>query len=241
MPIIRRVKRLATPRADDSSSPRRSCNKAFEMIIDMHFSVETLVIISLVLVLAMGWTEVRDWALAPCYWAVGTVKRAIAKEFTRESIEIQKSLATKVASHVKTDVYIFDDTGYFVNASIEMLNTVRHLKKDGRFTVLSATAQKVMKNNNEYLQFNTNKDEILVDTNSAVCCLVQLWNIDCSSSMMNFALCTMLISCVTQLMNLKTSSEILIPGNKVTKLLSHLPTLCRLVSKTLTLRRYLVT
>ena len=104
------------------------------------------------------------WFIAPCYWAIGVAKRSIAKEFTRESINIQKALAAKIASEFKTDVYVFDKTGFFCGADNKTFNDVRYLLKDGRYGVLSGAAQKIMKSSNEYLQFNTNKDNVGKDS-----------------------------------------------------------------------------
>ena len=77
---------------------------------------------------------------------------------------MQKALAAKIASEFKTDVYIFDETNYFCGADSKIFNDVSYLIKDGKYGVLSGAAQKVMKSSNEYLQFNTNKDNVNKDS-----------------------------------------------------------------------------
>ena len=104
-----------------------------------------------------------NWLLAPCYWAVGQAKRSIAKEFTRTNINYQKELAVKIASQFKNYVYVFDETNFFTCANSRCCDNIVYLVKDDKFEVLSRTAQVIMKNSNEYLQFNTNKDNVEKD------------------------------------------------------------------------------
>lgn len=112
----------------------------------------------------MGWAGIRDWFFAPCYWAVNSTKRSIAKEFTRASLNVQKRLARTVALNLKSDIYIFDESDYFRGAKEKLSDNIRYLELDGRYAVLSMAAQKVMKNSNEYKQFVTDVDDVTTDS-----------------------------------------------------------------------------
>ena len=56
-----------------------------------------------------------------------------------------------------------DESKYFVCADRRVFENIHYLTINGKYAVLSTTAQKVMKNKNEYLQFNTNKDNVAAD------------------------------------------------------------------------------
>ncbi|UHK03239.1 MAG: hypothetical protein FMFV1_gp4 [Hangzhou merodon fulcratus virga-like virus 1] len=89
--------------------------------------------------------------------------RNIARDFTRASITAQKRLAVKIAAHFVTDVYLFDESNYFANAEDGVVDGLRYKKKDGKYALLSISAQQAMRNRNEYLQFNTNTDDVACD------------------------------------------------------------------------------
>lgn len=59
-----------------------------------------------------------------------------------------------------TYIYIFDEIDNFRGAE----NTIRYFEKDGKVAVLSGTAQKVMRTSGEYLQFNTNVEDVSTDS-----------------------------------------------------------------------------
>lgn len=111
----------------------------------------------------MVWIEIRDWLFAPCYYVAGAAKRSIAKEFTRAYIQAQKRDANIVALARQVDVYVYDAAAYFVGARRERVGSISIVAKDGKLALLCPTIQLIMRDCNEYLQFNTNREDVCVD------------------------------------------------------------------------------
>lgn len=51
----------------------------------------------------------------------------------------------------------------FDGAAPAMHGTTRFVRRDGKIAVLSATAQKIFKDKNQYMQYNSNKDNVAID------------------------------------------------------------------------------
>uniref|UniRef100_A0A034VNC8 Nonstructural protein WIV domain-containing protein n=1 Tax=Bactrocera dorsalis TaxID=27457 RepID=A0A034VNC8_BACDO len=90
-------------------------------------------------------------------------RQNIAAEFTRASIKQQKQLAATLAQHFVNDIYIFDEINYFCDAIDCSYNSIRYKYKNGKFAVLSFAAQKTMRDCNQFLQFNDNKEDVSMD------------------------------------------------------------------------------
>lgn len=111
----------------------------------------------------MGWCDVRDWVFAPCYWLVGTTRRAIAREFVCETIRLQKRDAARVALVRQADVYVYDANHFFANARQESVDNIRYFIADDKLAVLSTVAQRIMRDSSEYLQYNIHKSDVHTD------------------------------------------------------------------------------
>ncbi|CAG9854400.1 unnamed protein product [Phyllotreta striolata] len=78
----------------------------------------------------------------------------VAVEFVRRSLDIQYDLAAEVKRAVKEPIYVFDASGTFKDARPIIVGHTRVLKTDdGKFGVLSESAQFAFAGVKDYLQF----------------------------------------------------------------------------------------
>lgn len=76
----------------------------------------------------------------------------LASKFTRKCIEIQLKMADSLKPFT-TKVYVFDSVDFFKNAEEHIYDGTRFRVRDGKYALLSGTAQSVFSDQNEYQQF----------------------------------------------------------------------------------------
>lgn len=78
-----------------------------------------------------------------------------SEAFVRKSLEIQYNLAVKVKSVLSKQIYVFDVSETFKNAETIIVEQIRVLKTaQGKYGVLSGSAQSAFSSSNEYQEFS---------------------------------------------------------------------------------------
>uniref|UniRef100_A0A0A9YLR6 DNA-directed RNA polymerase subunit beta n=1 Tax=Lygus hesperus TaxID=30085 RepID=A0A0A9YLR6_LYGHE len=91
----------------------------------------------------------------------------LAGDFTRRSLTLQRAHDATVVATIAKSVVIFDSTNFFSDAEQEIISGICVKKKNGKYAVLSDTAQAVFTDKNQYVQFTTNQEHIKI-TNEGV-------------------------------------------------------------------------
>lgn len=86
---------------------------------------------------------------------------SVGNEVTRHLILLQRERALIIAQTFVTDVYVFDQVGYFNVSELRRHETVYYHFKDGKFGVLEPAVQAAMRSSAQYLRFV--RDEVEQD------------------------------------------------------------------------------
>nr|QHA33765.1 hypothetical protein [Atrato Virga-like virus 6]QHA33769.1 hypothetical protein [Atrato Virga-like virus 7]QHA33773.1 hypothetical protein [Atrato Virga-like virus 7]QHA33777.1 hypothetical protein [Atrato Virga-like virus 7]QHA33781.1 hypothetical protein [Atrato Virga-like virus 7] len=84
---------------------------------------------------------------------------SVGNEVARNLILLQRERALIIAQTFVTDVYVFDQSGYFNVSEQRRHDTIYYLFKDGKFGVLEPAVQASMKNSKQYLRFVSDEVE----------------------------------------------------------------------------------
>lgn len=87
---------------------------------------------------------------------------SVGNDVTRHLILLQRERALVIAQTFVTDVYVFDQVGYFNVSELRRHDTVYYHFKDGKFGVLEPAVQAAMRYSKQYLRYV--QDEVERDT-----------------------------------------------------------------------------
>jgi len=77
-----------------------------------------------------------------------------SEQFVRYSIRYQLLLAQKVAEMCSTNIYVFEQNDFFeTETTVEMVEGIRTIVKDGHRAILSIVVKQVLKNEDQFLYF----------------------------------------------------------------------------------------
>ena len=77
-----------------------------------------------------------------------------SEQFVRYSIRYQLLLAQKVAEICSTNIYVFEQNDFFeTETTVEMVEGIRTIVKDGHRAILSIVVKQVLKNEDQFLYF----------------------------------------------------------------------------------------
>jgi galactose-1-phosphate uridylyltransferase len=77
-----------------------------------------------------------------------------SEQFVRYSIRYQLLLAQKVAEICSANIYVFEQNDFFeTETTVEMVEGIRTIVKDGHRAILSIVVKQVLKNEDQFLYF----------------------------------------------------------------------------------------
>lgn len=96
--------------------------------------------------------------LTETIYGIPTASDDIADEFVKKSLELQLKIAKEIKDITGQQIYVFDTSNTFADASIVVMANIRVLEtKNKQLGVLSQAAQMTFSTSNQYKKF-TNED-----------------------------------------------------------------------------------